>query len=512
MLQKSALLSVSDKKNIDLLAEALRKHKIGILSTGGTAHFLRECGFTLTDIADYTDFPEMMDGRVKTLHPLIHGGILGRRDVDCAIMQQYGMHAIDIVAVNLYPFEETLKSSADFEEIKEQIDIGGPSLIRAAAKNHNFVAVMTRPSHYQEAIEALDENQGTIPLPLRQKFAAEAFADCAAYDALIADFMAEKAGIKKETEEIFLWHGRRKSILRYGENPHQKASIYQLRYPDRQGLNASVLLQGKPLSYNNYADAEVAMNLAFSYKEHKAVSIIKHATPCGVALGQSACDAYRKALSSDPVSAFGGIVCFNCSLDGDAARALIETFLALVLAPNITEEARTLLQKKPSLSVLKIPSPSEKKYHLHPLSDGFMVQDADIIVPIRQEWCVPTDKKPTPEEYADLEFGWIIAGYAKSNAIILAQEGCLSGIGTGQTSRLLSARHAADACAEKNIQPLIAASDGFFPFPDGLECLIKTGIKAVIQPGGSKRDQEVIDTANKAGIAMVMTGKRHFRH
>ncbi|HMB77384.1 MAG TPA: bifunctional phosphoribosylaminoimidazolecarboxamide formyltransferase/IMP cyclohydrolase [Kiloniellaceae bacterium] len=517
-----ALISVSDKTDLLDLAQCLQAHDVEILSTGGSAKALREAGVEITEVARWTGFPEIMDGRVKTLHPKIHGGILARRDLEShrAAMSAHDIGPIDLVVVNLYPFEATLARGADFDTCVENIDIGGPAMVRAAAKNHDFVTVVTDPADYPAVIEALKANDGAVPADLRLRLAAAAFAHTAAYDGAIAMWLA--GGLGESFPQRMIVSGRREALLRYGENPHQQAAFYRSGAA-RQGVATAKQLQGKALSYNNINDTSAAFELVAEF-EAPSVAIIKHANPCGVASAESCLDAYRRALACDPVSAFGGIVALNRPLDEALARELRELFLEVIVAPGVDEAAAALLAEKANLRLLVtdgLPDPAAAGCVITQTAGGFLAQDRDNGRVAREDLKVVTKRAPSPQELDDMLFAFRVAKHVKSNAIVYVKEGATVGIGAGQMSRVDSSRIAAskarDAAQAAGLEvPLTAgsvvASDAFFPFADGLLTAVEAGATAVIQPGGSLRDDDVIAAANDAGVAMVFTGMRHFRH
>ena len=525
---RRALMSVSDKTGIAEFARELASRGVELVSTGGTAKVLRDAGLTVRDVAELTGFPEMLDGRVKTLHPAVHGGLLGIRDnrEHAAAMEAHGIGGIDLLVINLYPFEETIARGAAFDEAIENIDIGGPAMIRAAAKNHEWVAVLVDPDDYGEVLAEMTANSGGTSLALRRKLAARAYARTAAYDTAIAGWFAGELG--ETAPRNFGIAGVLRQTLRYGENPHQSAAFYvsPARGQLRPGVATARQIQGKELSYNNLNDTDAAYELAaeFGPDASCAVAIIKHANPCGVALGDSLVEAYRKALACDPVSAFGGIIALNRTLDADAARAMAEIFTEVIIAPDATPEARDILARKKNLRLLLaggLPDPKAEGVTLRTVAGGFLVQSRDNGSPDAVELKVATTRAPSTQELADLQFAFRVCKHVKSNAIVFAKDGATVGIGAGQMSRVDSARIAAwkaQAAAEAAglAEPLtrgsVAASDAFFPFADGLLALADAGATAIIQPGGSMRDEEVIAAANERGLAMVLTGMRHFRH
>ena len=518
-----ALVSVSDKTGLEEFASSLARRGVAILSTGGTARVLREAGIAVTDVSDHTGFPEIMDGRVKTLHPAIHGGILARRD-DAghrAAMETHGIAGIDLVVVNLYPFEEAVRDGAALDACIETIDIGGPAMIRAAAKNHEDVTVVVQPSDYAAVTKEMEALGGATSLALRRRLAATAFARTAAYDAAIARRLAAET----ENDPLpprFVFGGARSRVLRYGENPHQSAALY-VDPTAPPGVAQAALIQGKEPSYNNLADADAAYGLVREFGP-PAIAIIKHGNPCGVGLGDTLAAAYEKARACDPVSAFGGVVAANRPLDGATARAIAGLFTEVVVAPEADEEARAALAAKAGLRLLLTgPSVDDRGERLmvRTLDDGFLVQTLDTARVTGERLKTVTKRAPTERERADLLFAFIVAKHVKSNAIVYAKEGATVGIGAGQMSRVdssrIAAQKAADASAaagedRSRAEGCVVASDAFFPFADGLLAAAAAGATAVIQPGGSKRDDEVIAAADEQGLAMVFTGLRHFRH
>ncbi len=509
---RRALLSVHDKTGLVDLARALAAHNVELVSTGGTAQALRAAGRAVTEVSEITGAPEMLGGRVKTLHPTIHGGILARRDNahDIATLEQHLIPAIDLVVVNLYPFEDTLARGADPARCIEEIDIGGVALIRAAAKNHEAVAVLTEPADYPALARHLDQEGGTDE-PLRRRLAAKAFARTAAYDAAIAAWLASETG-DRFPDRLTL-PGTLRQRLRYGENPHQAAAFYTSGPP--RGLAAATLAQGRELSYNNLADANSALALVAELAD-PAVAIIKHANPCGVGTGQTAIEAHARALACDPTSAYGGIVACNRPLDAEAAEAITALFTEVVIAPAADEAAQAVFARKPNLRLLLLdhmPDPCTPALELRTIAGGFLAQERDTATLDERDLRCVTTREPTPAELRDLLFAWTVAKHVRSNAIVLARDGATVGIGAGQMSRV-DAVDLAVRKAQANAGPAraVLASDAFFPFPDGLEAASAAGITAAIQPGGSLRDEQVIATANAAGIAMLFTGQRHFRH
>lgn len=520
-----ALLSVSDKTGLIDFAKALAGHGIELVSTGGTAKALAAAGLKVSDVSDLTGFPEMMDGRVKTLHPKVHGGLLAIRDnaEHTKAMKDHGIAPIDLLVVNLYPFEATVDKGAGYEDCIENIDIGGPAMIRAAAKNHDDVAVVVEANDYQAVLDELAANNGATTLSLRKRLAAKAYARTAAYDAAISNWFALQ--LKTDAPDYRAFGGRLVQSLRYGENPHQSASFY--RTPDhRAGVATARQVQGKELSYNNINDTDAAYECVaeFDAKRTAAVAIIKHANPCGVAEGSDLVSAYRKALACDSTSAFGGIVALNRTLDAEAARAITEIFTEVIIAPNATDEAIAIVAAKKNLRLLLaggLPDPRALGLTAKTVAGGLLVQSRDNAVVDDMTLKVVTKRAPSEAELRDLRFAFRVAKHVKSNTIIYAKDLATVGIGAGQMSRVDSARIAArkaeDAARElKLAEPMtkgsVVASDAFFPFADGMLACIEAGATAVIQPGGSVRDDEVIKAADEHDIAMVLTGTRHFRH
>ncbi len=523
---RRALLSVSDKEGLAQLGQALANRGVELVSTGGTAKALRDAGLEVRDVSDLTGFPEMMDGRVKTLHPKVHGGLLALRDKDdhVASMEEHGIGAIDLVVVNLYPFEATVAKGADRPEIIENIDIGGPSMVRSAAKNHQFVTIVTDPADYPTLIEQLEQGGGGTSLEFRRKCAAKAFAATAAYDAMISQWFAF-ADQQQQFPEYLSVGGKAPTVLRYGENPHQQAALYTPAGPHGHGIAQAEQLQGKELSYNNYNDADAALELCAEFAGgDPAVVIVKHANPCGVAQASSLGDAWEEALACDSVSAFGGIVAVNRELDGETARAICEIFTEVVIAPSVSDEAREAFAKKKNLRLLtvgQLPDPRRAGLSVKPITGGLLVQSRDSATISADDLKVVTKREPSEQELKDCLFAWTVARHVRSNAIVYAKDGATAGIGAGQMNRRDSSRIAAMKAAEaaekygwqapRTVGSAVA-SDAFFPFADGLLAAAEAGATAIIQPGGSMRDQEVIDAADEAGLAMVFTGMRHFRH
>jgi len=523
---RRALISLSDKTGLEDLAAGLARYNVEIVSTGGTAAKLRECGAEVRDISDLTGFPEMMDGRVKTLHPKVHGGLLGVRDnpEHTAAMAEHGIAPIDLVIVNLYPFLNTVTSGADRDTIIENIDIGGPSMVRSAAKNHAHVAIVTDPADYAELLAVLDANGGATSLELRRKLAAKAFALTAAYDSTISQWFAF-ADQGERFPKTWTRASTLKMPLRYGENPHQQAALYLPIGPAARGVAQAEQVQGKELSYNNLNDANAALELVAEFRDaDPTVVIVKHANPCGVATRAGLLEAWNEALACDSVSAFGGIVATNRALDAATAEAITQIFTEVVVAPDADDEAKAIFAKKKNLRLLltrALPDPTRGGQTIAIIAGGILVQDRDNGFVRPEDLKIVTKRKPTDRELADCLFAWTVAKHVKSNAIVYAKDGVTAGIGAGQMNRrdssriaALRAREAAEAngWAEARTVGSAVASDAFFPFADGLLAAAEAGATAVIQPGGSIRDDEVIAAADAAGLAMVFTGMRHFRH
>ncbi len=518
---RRALLSVTDKAGLLPFAQALHAAGVELISTGGTKKMLAESGLQVKDISDVTGFPEIMDGRVKTLHPKVHGGLLARRDKPEHVeaMREHGIEGIDLVVINLYAFSQTVASGADFATCIENIDIGGPAMIRASAKNHAFVAVVTDPADYELIAEELAANDGQLSGETRAKLAAKAFALTAHYDAMIAKWLVPQTGAEVNT---YTFTGSRVQALRYGENPHQTAAFYSTGV-HRFGVATARQLQGKELSYNNINDTNAAFELVaeFDPTQTAACAIIKHANPCGVAVGENVLEAYKKALVCDPVSAFGGIVAFNQKLTAAAAKAVSEIFTEVIIAPDAEPEAIEILSAKKNLRLLLtggLPNPAEAGDMVATMAGGFLVQSRDAVSASSGAWKVVTKRTPSPTEIQDMVFAMRVTKHVKSNAIVMASGGISLGVGAGQMNRLesslIAGKKAAETLARMSIpaSSLAAASDAFFPFADGLEALIAAGVTAVIQPGGAMRDAEVIEAADAAKLAMVFTGTRHFKH
>lgn len=520
---RRALLSVSDKTGLVEFAKALAGRGVALISTGGTAKALRDAGLNVTDVSAVTGFPEIMDGRVKTLHPKIHGGLLGLRDKHADAMKEHGIEGIDLLVSNLYPFEATVAKGADYDEVIENIDIGGPAIIRAASKNHEWVAVVVDTEDYASVLAEMDANGGATTLALRKKLAQIAYARTAAYDAAVSNWLAGQLEEKAPRRRAFAGH--LKQSLRYGENPHQEAAFYATG-EKRFGVATAQQLQGKELSYNNINDTDAAYELVaeFDPKVSAACAIIKHANPCGVALGGNLVEAYKKALACDPVSAYGGILAFNRKLDGATAEEISKLFTEVIIAPDADDEAKKILSARRNLRLLiagGLPDPNAGGLTFKTVAGGFLVQTRDNAHVSKDQLKIVTKRKPSDAEIADMLFAFTVGKHVKSNTIVYAKGLQTAGIGAGQMSRVDSARIAAlkahDAAkaagwTEPMTKGSAAASDAFFPFADGLLAVAEAGATAVIQPGGSIRDDEVIKAADEAGLAMAFTGIRHFRH
>jgi phosphoribosylaminoimidazolecarboxamide formyltransferase/IMP cyclohydrolase len=522
---KTALISVFDKTGIVELAHALSARGVRLLSTGGTYKAIAAAGLAVTDVSEITGFPEIMDGRVKTLHPMVHGGLLAIRDdgEHQDAMKTHGIEGIDLAVINLYPFEEVRAAGGDYPTTVENIDIGGPAMIRASAKNHAYVTTLTDPADYAELLEQLSADGGKTAYAFRQRMAAKAYARTAAYDAMISNWFAEALSIDTPRHRVI--GGALKEEMRYGENPHQKAAFY-VTGEKRPGVSTAALLQGKQLSYNNINDTDAAYELVAEFLPEKApaCAIIKHANPCGVATGSSLVEAYHRALACDSVSAFGGIIALNRTLDAETAEEIVKLFTEVIIAPDVTEEAKAIVARKPNLRLLSaggLPDPRAAGLTAKTVSGGLLVQSRDNGMVEDLELKVVTKRAPTARELDDMKFAFKVGKHVKSNAVVYAKDGQTAGIGAGQMSRVDSARIAA-LKAEEAAKALglavpmthgsAVASEAFLPFADGLLSMIAAGATAVIQPGGSMRDQEVIDAANEHGVAMVFTGMRHFRH
>ncbi|WP_261844087.1 bifunctional phosphoribosylaminoimidazolecarboxamide formyltransferase/IMP cyclohydrolase [Aliamphritea ceti] len=518
---RRALISVSDKTGIVEFAQALNQRGVEILSTGGTYKLLQDNQVPAVEVSDYTGFPEMMDGRVKTLHPKVHGGILGRRGTDDGIMNEHGINPIDMVVVNLYPFEQTIaRPDCDLPLAIENIDIGGPTMVRSAAKNHKDVAIVVCADNYNRIITELDENQG-LSHATRFDLAVQAFEHTAAYDGMIANYLgaitdgteAEPATFPRTFNTQFV----KAQEMRYGENPHQRAAFYVESNPTEASVATARQLQGKALSFNNVADTDAALECVKPFAEPACV-IVKHANPCGVAIGADLLEAYNKAYQTDPTSAFGGIIAFNRELDATTAQAIIDRqFVEVIIAPTVTQEASDIVAGKPNVRLLACGewnAERTQRFDYKRVNGGLLVQDQDLGMVSASDLQVVTKKQPGEQEMRDLLFCWEVAKFVKSNAIVYAKDGQTIGIGAGQMSRVYSAKIAGIKAADEGlvVPGSVMASDAFFPFRDGIDSAAAAGISAVIQPGGSMRDQEIIAAADEHGIAMVFTGMRHFRH
>ena len=516
---RRALLSVSDKTGLLEFARQLAARNIELLSTGGTAKLLAEGGVAVREVSDYTGFPEIMDGRVKTLHPRIHGGLLGRRGVDDAVMKKYDIPGIDLLVVNLYPFAATIaRSDCRYEDAVENIDIGGPAMLRAAAKNHAAVTVVVDPTDYATVLTELAQQQGSSSQTTRSSLAAKAFAHTAAYDAMVANWLLAQHAVASEPfPETLSLVFKRNSVLRYGENPHQKAAFYRDLTTRGASIAAAKFLQGKELSFNNIADADTAVECVRQF-ESTACVIVKHANPCGVAVADNLLQAYDRAHRTDPTSAFGGIIAFNRIVDGATAREIVaRQFIEVIAAPGFEAGAFSAFASKENVRVLELgdlAASSSGELEYRSVAGGLLAQSRDRGMIRAADLKVVTRRKPTSTELTDLLFAWRVCKFVKSNAIIFARDGMTIGVGAGQMSRVYSTRIAALKAADEKLEVKgsVMASDAFFPFRDGLDVAAEYGIRAVIQPGGSKRDDEVIAAANEQDIAMVFTAMRHFRH
>ena len=522
---KRALLSVSDKTGLIELAKSLVGHGVDLLSTGGTAKAIRDAGLPVRDVSEVTNFPEMMDGRVKTLHPMVHGGLLALRDNDDhqASMTEHNILDIDLLVVNLYPFEETVAGGGDYDACIENIDMGGPAMIRAASKNHAFVAVVTDVQDYDRLVEKMDADNGQTDFAFRQELAQIAYARTAAYDAAVSTWMAGALGNTAPRRRAIA--GEIAQTLRYGENPHQSATFYK-DGSTRAGVSTAKQHQGKELSYNNINDTDAAFELVaeFDPTDGPAIAIIKHANPCGVSRGATLAEAYENAYNCDQTSAFGGIVAMNQTLDADTASKIVEIFTEVVIAPDVTDEARAIFAAKKNLRLLTtggLPDVSTGGQVWRQVSGGYLIQDRDNGSVLRTDLKVVTKRAPNDQEMADMLFAWKVAKHVKSNAIVYVKDGATVGVGAGQMSRIdstrIAARKAEDMAEAMGLdtpltQGSVVASDAFFPFSDGLIAAAAAGATAIIQPGGSMRDDEVIKAADDAGLAMIFTGMRHFRH
>ncbi|MGL1153024.1 bifunctional phosphoribosylaminoimidazolecarboxamide formyltransferase/IMP cyclohydrolase [Vibrio parahaemolyticus] len=523
---RRALISVSDKTGIVEFAQALAERGVDILSTGGTARLLAEQGIAVTEVSDYTGFPEMMDGRVKTLHPKVHGGVLGRRGQDDDVMEKHGINPIDMVVVNLYPFAETVaKEGCTLADAVENIDIGGPTMVRSAAKNHKDVTIVVNASDYDRVIAEMDANDKSLTLETRFDLAIAAFEHTAAYDGMIANYfgtMVPSYGENKEGDEeskfprTFNQQFEKKQDMRYGENSHQAAAFYVEANPQEASVSTARQIQGKALSYNNIADTDAALECVKEFNEPACV-IVKHANPCGVALGKDILEAYNRAYQTDPTSAFGGIIAFNQELDAETASAIVERqFVEVIIAPSVSAETIEVVAAKKNVRLLECGEWSTKTtgFDVKRVNGGLLVQDRDQGMVRLDDLKVVSKRQPTEEELKDALFCWKVAKYVKSNAIVYAKGDMTIGVGAGQMSRVYSAKIAGIKAADEGLEVAgsVMASDAFFPFRDGIDAAAEAGIKCVIQPGGSMRDDEVIAAADEHGMAMIFTGMRHFRH
>jgi phosphoribosylaminoimidazolecarboxamide formyltransferase/IMP cyclohydrolase len=514
-----ALLSVSDKTGVLELAQHLNRLGVELLSTGGTAKLLQEAGLPVKEVSEHTGFPEMMDGRIKTLHPKIHGGLLGRRGTDEAIMQQHDIAPIDLVVVNLYPFEATIaRNDCTLPMAIENIDIGGPTMLRAAAKNHASVTVLIDPADYSTVVEQIESNGG-VDDATRFDLAVKTFEHTAHYDGAIANYLGKiEADTTTEFPRTYNSQFNKAQDMRYGENPHQKAAFYTEKQAQSGSIGAATQLQGKELSYNNIADTDAALECVKAFPEAPACVIVKHANPCGVATAADLLTAYDLAYQTDPTSAFGGIIAFNRELDSKTAQAIIDRqFVEVIIAPSISEEAKAVVSQKANVRLLscgELPETASAGLDFKRVTGGLLVQDRDTALVTADELKVVTKKVPTEDQMQDLLFAWRVAKFVKSNAIVYASKQQTVGIGAGQMSRVVSSRIAGMKAEDAGltVPGAVMASDAFFPFRDGLDAAAEAGISAVIQPGGSMRDDEVIAAADEHGIAMVFTGMRHFRH
>jgi phosphoribosylaminoimidazolecarboxamide formyltransferase/IMP cyclohydrolase len=517
MTIRRALLSVSNKDGLIEFAQALHRRGVALLSTGGTATLLERSGVPVTQVSSHTGFPEIMDGRVKTLHPKIHGGLLGRRDVDDEVMRSHGIEPIDLLVVNLYPFAATVaKAGCTYEDAIENIDIGGPAMVRAAAKNHDRVAVIVDPLDYSAVLDDLERNAGAVPEATRKRLAAKAFAHTASYDSAVASYLTRVNEGGGDFPQSLDLHFQKRLDLRYGENPHQSGAFYRVADAQGASIGSAKQLQGRTLSYNNIADGDTAFECVRQFADPACV-IVKHANPCGVAIASDTLSAYDRAFKTDPTSAYGGIIAFNRVLTATTARAIIERqFVELIIAPEVDAEALELCARKENVRVLVTDglTPSNVRYEYRSVDGGLLVQTRDSGMVSKGDLKVVTKRQPTAAELDDLLFAWQVCKYVKSNAIVYAKERMTIGVGAGQMSRVVSSRIAAMKASDEGltVAGAVMASDAFFPFRDGLDVAAEFGIKAVIQPGGSMRDNEVIAAADEHGIAMVLTGMRHFRH
>jgi phosphoribosylaminoimidazolecarboxamide formyltransferase/IMP cyclohydrolase len=513
-MARLALLSVSNKTGLVELARSLQEEfNFEFISSGGTAKVLQAAGLTVTKVADYTGSPEILGGRVKTLHPRIHGGILARRDnsQDVADLQENQIRPIDLVVVNLYPFEETIaKPEVTLPEAVEQIDIGGPAMLRASAKNFAHLTVLCNPAQYEEYLQELRQNKGEASLEFRQKAALKGFLHTSEYDQAISSYLSNQVSEDREAPQQFSLAGKQLQSLRYGENPHQSAAWYQTG--TASGWAAATKLQGKELSYNNLVDLEAARRIITEFTDNPAAVVLKHTNPCGVALGNTLVEAYQKAFNADSMSAFGGIVALNQPIDAATATELTKTFLECVVAPGCEEDAKEIIAAKSKLRVLILPDlQSGAKETIKVIAGGFLMQAADDFLADSSKWQIVTDKKPTQKEIEELLFAWKVCKHVKSNAIVVSKQLTTLGVGAGQMNRVGAVKIALEQ-AEEKAKGGFLASDGFFPFDDSVKTAAEAGITGIIQPGGSLRDQDSIKAANQLGLTMVLTGNRHFLH
>jgi phosphoribosylaminoimidazolecarboxamide formyltransferase/IMP cyclohydrolase len=515
---RRALLSVSDKSGIVDFARAMATRGVTLLSTGGTYKLLRDAGLEAIEVSAHTGFPEIMDGRVKTLHPKIHGGLLGRRDIDGGVMTEHGIDAIDLLVVNLYPFEATVaRPDCSDEDAIENIDIGGPAMLRAAAKNHAWVSVLTDPADYAEVLAQIDN--GGVEYATRRRLALKTYALTSRYDAAVSAYLSslQDDGSRAPFAGVFGLQFDKQQDLRYGENPHQRAAFYTERGAETGTIAAARQLQGKELSYNNIADADAALECVKTFNDPACV-IVKHANPCGVAVRATILEAYDEAFRTDPTSAFGGIIAFNRELDAETAQRIVERqFVEVIIAPSVSAEARAAVAAKQNVRLMEcgaFPAQRASAWDYKRVAGGLLVQDVDIAVVSAAQLKVVTKRAPSAAELKDLQFAWQVAKFVKSNAIVYVKNRMTIGVGAGQMSRVYSAKIAGIKAADEKLEVpgSVMASDAFFPFRDGIDAAAKAGITAVIQPGGSMRDSEVIAAADEAGMAMVFTGIRHFRH
>ena len=514
-----ALISVSNKEGILEFASALSQKGVDIISTGGTAKLLMENNIAVTEVSEHTGFPEMMGGRIKTLHPKVHGGILARRGIDDAVMAEHNIKAIDLLVVNLYPFEDTIaEDNCSLADAIENIDIGGPTMLRAAAKNHNDVTVVVEPQDYQTILEQIESQQGT-DLSLRSRLAWKTFAHTAKYDGAISNYLGQRLESKETVEKFpqsYSVQYHKLQSMRYGENPHQAAAFYKQINHSEASIANSIQYQGKELSFNNVADTDAALECVKQF-EQPACVIVKHANPCGVAIAENILQAYQRAFQTDPTSAFGGIIAFNRELDPETAKEIIDKqFVEVIVAPSISERAKLIVSEKKNVRLLACGKLSEAlaDWDYKKVTGGLLVQDKDLGVVKKEDLKIVSKIKPTDKQIEDLLFCWKVAKSVKSNAIVYAKDGQTIGVGAGQMSRVYSAKIAGIKAEDENLDVpgCVMASDAFFPFRDGIDAAAKAGISAIIQPGGSMRDQQVIDAADEHGMTMVFTGMRHFKH